>query len=224
MYCCSQCNVRKGDLAPPAGAIAKGLRFYRPDEDKRADHFLLVGRRLEPRTPVGEFSIEMLDLNRHTLLRVRELRERLHDCHAMVAEGVLGLRRSRIDRLPPKVRGRAVNEIGEIVAFGEELATKIDDLLRQFARSDLIDPDPESEQRAERRAKYYAETKALTPGRWRGRQAGRSPLLSRAGRAVVGAVWELLPGFGQATAAPQGVALAPPLQLFGHQARRSSES
>jgi hypothetical protein len=50
-----------------------------------------------------------------------------------------------------------------------DLAEEIDELLRRLAKSELIDPDPESEERAKAREKRMKELKNLAPGKWRGR-------------------------------------------------------
>ena len=47
----------------------------------------------------------------------------------------------------------------------EKLAEEIDTLLRTFARSALIDPDPEAEARYKERAAKFKEWEALYPAR-----------------------------------------------------------
>ena len=93
MYACDECNKRKGDRSPPLAARANGFRFFRPDADTHTDHFQLNGMRLEGRTPIGEFSIAAIDLNRLSLRKLRDIRQRLTRCDELVAEGVLALRR-----------------------------------------------------------------------------------------------------------------------------------
>jgi len=104
MYACSVCNERKSDRYPPQEARDNGQRFFRPDEDVRADHFTRTAIFLEPVTEVGNFSIQTLDLNRRGLLKLRELRKRLADCDPLVSEGILALRSFHIDQLPREVK------------------------------------------------------------------------------------------------------------------------
>ena len=59
MYSCDECNMRKGDLVPPPAARSKGVRFFRPDQDAHADHFELNGIRLDSKTGIGEFTVDV---------------------------------------------------------------------------------------------------------------------------------------------------------------------
>jgi hypothetical protein len=167
MYSCDVCNERKGDRCPPPEARAQGYRFFRPDEDRYQDHFRKDGVRLQSLTNTGYYSLEALDLNRLSLRRIRDIRERLHKCDRLVLEGVLGLRSFHIDRLPPTVKGKAARAIRQVMSMAERMADDIDSVLRSFARSPLIDPDPELEARAEERAANLQPVQALYPGNWR---------------------------------------------------------
>src|SRR5258708_31234823 len=57
MYCCDECNLRKGDRSPPASARTADYRFFRPDGDEYDDHFEPSGIRIKPKTNVGDYSI-----------------------------------------------------------------------------------------------------------------------------------------------------------------------
>jgi hypothetical protein len=83
MYSCDECNLRKGDRSPPPQARADGYRFFRPDRDLHEDHFRESARRLQGKSNVGHYSVEALDLNRLSLRRLREIRERLTECHTL---------------------------------------------------------------------------------------------------------------------------------------------
>lgn len=171
MYACDQCNQRKGDRYPPPEARANGYRFFRPDEDAFSTHFELTGMRLTAKTNIGEYSIEAMDLNRFSLRKLREIRERLTNCGKLVAEGVLALKKFHIDQLPPHVKGKVVGTINGAVAVANQMTDQIDDLLRNFARSPLVDPDPDGETRAKERSVRLGELKILYPGSWRAGQA-----------------------------------------------------
>jgi hypothetical protein len=158
----------------PLRQRADGHRFFRPDQDRFRDHFRRDGMRLQPQSKTGYYSIEALDLNRQSLRRLRDIRDRLHNCERLVAEGVLGLRTFHIDRLPPTVKGRAARAIGQAVSMADKVAKDIDSVLRNFARSPLIDPDPDSDSRAQERAVKLRREQALYPGNWRAPRRERS--------------------------------------------------
>jgi hypothetical protein len=172
MWSCDECNARKGDRCPPDSAREQGYRFFRPDEDVRDEHFRSGGIRVEPNTNVGFYSIEALDLNRRSLLRLRELRQRLYGASPMVTEGISALKKLRIDRLPPNIRGRAVTAMKRMERVAEKFEADIDEMLRNFARSALIDPDtsPDAETRAKDRVEKLEGLEVMFPGVWRGRK------------------------------------------------------
>ncbi len=175
MYCCDECNSRKGDRCPPPDARANGIRFLRPDLDYWRDHFERNGHRLEPMSNVGSFSIDAIDLNRQLLRKLRSLRERLTKCDEHIAEGILALRRFRIDRLPPQVKALAVRYISQAIDASNEMASDIDLLLGEYARSPLLDVEsgPELEARTRERQARLKKTEALYPGNWRTPRKGR---------------------------------------------------
>jgi hypothetical protein len=167
MYSCDQCNLLKGNRSPTPEARANGYRYIRPDQDAYSDHLSLSGVRLTPKTHVGEFSIEAIDLNRKSLRKLRELRQRLADCEQVIAEGVAGLRRFHNDQLPTNLKGQAGTTIARSATVAQKMADDIVALLRNHARSPLIDPDNESEGRAKERAEKLNEWASLYPGNWR---------------------------------------------------------
>jgi hypothetical protein len=167
MYCCDECNARKGDRCPPESARAGGYRFFRPDIDEHVDHFELSGLRINPKTKVAEYTIEALDLNRTALRRLRDLRTRLTECEEAVAQGVLALRSAHLDRLPVQIKGKINRAIADARSVADKMANEIDDLLRAYAKSDLVDPDPESHERAKERDRRLGAMKVVYPGSWR---------------------------------------------------------
>ncbi|WP_363351364.1 HNH endonuclease signature motif containing protein [Methylocystis echinoides] len=172
MYACEPCNSRKGDRYPPPSARAVGYRFFRPDHDVHPDHFRLEGMRLGGETSTGEYTIDALDLNRHMLRRLRELRLRKMAAEEYISEGVAALRRFHIDRLPPEIKGKVFAAIRGTLATAAEVAAKVDEVLRIEARSPLLgdDPDPDltSAEERDRKARLRA-LEALFNASWRGR-------------------------------------------------------
>jgi 5-methylcytosine-specific restriction endonuclease McrA len=170
MYSCDECNRLKLDVDPPPAAKEAGQRFYRPDGDVWDHHFSSSGQRVDSRSNVGEFSIEGLDLNRQSLRRLRDIRRRLVDCDDHIAKGILGLRRFRIDQLPATVRARAVAAINNLTSGAETMSDRVDRVLKDGARSPLLDPDDEKADRKASRDENLSRLKGLYPGRWRGRE------------------------------------------------------
>lgn len=171
MYACDECNQRKGDRTPPLAAQSAGYRFYRPDMDKFDEHFRigLSGILIDPESKAGEYTIEALDLNRHMLRRIRDIRQRLMDCNQFVAEGIRALRNSPVDKLPAHMKAQAVKAIKEATSIADKFPDEIDSLLRSYAKSELIDADtgPEAEARLKERAEKLKNMQSLFPGSWR---------------------------------------------------------
>ncbi len=173
MYCCDECNTRKGDRSPPEIARAAGVRFFRPDNDNFEDHFELSGIRLIPKSPAGDYSIDALDLNRLSLRRLREIRARLTECDDFVSAGVLALRRYKIDQLPRDIRSNALASINKASAVAEQLASDIDTVLATYASSPLLDRDDDTDQAKDRKQRLK-DREVLYPGTWRGRGRRRA--------------------------------------------------
>lgn len=173
MYSCDECNLRKGDRCPPPNARADGYRFYRPDQDMHQDHFQQNGIRLESKSNTGTYSIDALDLNRQSLRRLRNIRDRLTKCNQFVAQGVLGLRSFHIDQLPPSIKGTAARAIHQAEVFADQIENDIDALLQDHAKSALIDDDEGVEIRAKERAALLKELQVLFPGTWRAPRKSR---------------------------------------------------
>jgi len=173
MYACDECNLRKGDRSPPPAARDDGWRFFRPDEDRYEDNFELKGLRVSGKTHTGEFTIDAVDLNRLALRRLRELRQRLLACDRFIVEGMAALRGIRIDELPPHVKAQALTAIQGLTKFAETLADNIDDILRDSARSPLIEEESESPERMQERAARLGRLGNLYPGTWRAPRRAR---------------------------------------------------
>jgi hypothetical protein len=173
MHSCDLCNRRKGDLFPPVAARQNGYRFFRPDQDIHGEHFRLEGERIEAETNVGSYSILALGLNRLIMRRVLKLRHRLSQCDRMVAEGIAGLRDFHIDQLPPRIKGPADRAIKAATGTGTTLADRVDLILKRYARSPLLDEDPEAAAHAKEQTAKMADLKVLFPGSWRAPRARR---------------------------------------------------
>jgi hypothetical protein len=83
----------------------------------------------------------------------------------MVAEGVMALRDFPIDQLPNYIRTRAINTISRITDTATSMQQDVDSVLLTYAKSELIDPDEKSEERARAREEYMEGQKAIYPGK-----------------------------------------------------------
>jgi len=169
IYCCRECNTRKGDRDPPESAQEAGVRFFRPDRDVRPEHYSVNDVQLVAETDIGTYTVEAIDLNRAQLCRLRNIRRRFAACDEYVAEGIDALRKFRIDNLPPDARVRALKARDKIIGLVDNLKTDMDELLRDNARSGLLDVDPDAEKRFRERTVKLRGYEALFPGTWRGR-------------------------------------------------------
>ena len=73
-----------------------------------------------------------------------------------------------------ELKYRNPGRLAEAMAAAEDLGAAIDTVLREYAKSPLVDPDPESPARAKERAKQLAELEAMYPGNWRAPRRRRS--------------------------------------------------
>ncbi len=167
MYACDPCNIRKGDRSPPQKARDDGYRFFRPDNDYFEEHFSPSGIRLESNSTTGYYTIESLDLNRQPLRRLREIRQRIYKCNRFAVKGISALRKFHIDRLPRQVRSKAIKAINNLETMDKDITNEIDQLLRKYAHSPLVDDENDSEERQSERTGNLENLKALYPGKWR---------------------------------------------------------
>lgn len=166
MYACNACNILKAGRVPTAEGRAAGYRFYRADEDYREDHFRLSDLELKPVSNTGSYTIDAIDLNRPSLQRIRSLRRRLRHCAQLVSAGVMALKNFPIDRLPQELRGTALRQIRKAMGSADKMKLDIDELLEAAAKSNLIDPDPDSKKRAKERSERIRESEGLFAGNW----------------------------------------------------------
>lgn len=172
MYACEECNARKGDRCPPPAARAAGMRFFRIDEQPRSEHFRVDGYKIEGTTETGRYTVDAVDLNRASLVRLREIRQKLFDYEGYVGEGIVGLAGFALDKLEPTVRARARAAINEAMKAVEEVFEDFDELLIEFAKSDLLidEKTEEDKQRNKERLARLREQEGIYPGVWRGRK------------------------------------------------------
>jgi len=162
VYSCNTCNGYKSDIFPGSPAIKKGFFFYRPDRPPEPS-YQLTGYQLTPSSPLDEFNIAYLFLNRAPLIKIREFRDRLNHTNEYIKQGVHGLKKLRLDQFHPTVRGRlpAIKTLaGELARLSEEVFRE---LAADHARSELLDADPNRKAAVAERKKKLQAYKAILP-------------------------------------------------------------
>jgi hypothetical protein len=164
MWSCRLCNRQKYQEAPTPAMRAAGLRFYRPDCDDPDNHFELMNvTDLRSLSRIGEYSIEVIRLNRQQLKKLRERRHRLYNSKKATLDGIRALRRIGLDRFPAGLR----LEIQELIeTVGDQLregAEHTEGIIKQVNRSFNLDPEPKES--TKQRRTYLDKIKAFFPGR-----------------------------------------------------------
>jgi hypothetical protein len=163
MYSCQTCNGHKNARTPSPETRRKGYAFFRADQHHPDDHFILEDVRINHKTLIGEFTKENLYLNRLQLRRLRDIRNRLHNSSAVTLSGIRALIGLSIDQFPRDVRLQILRLKQQLQADGKQCEENLTELLRQIARSPLLDADPEKKQMAKERQKYLKSINAQMP-------------------------------------------------------------
>ncbi|MCL4826421.1 MAG: HNH endonuclease [Caldilinea sp.] len=91
VYCCSNCNRRKGDFWPTDGMSAR-LRILHPQKDDLSQHLQLqLDGSVVGLAETGRFHIERLQLNRPPLLALRRVRQDVQ----LIRQGLLEAQEER---------------------------------------------------------------------------------------------------------------------------------
>lgn len=163
MWSCQQCNGRKSEFFPAEDHNKRGLVVIRPDEDDPREHLRASGIYVEHKTETGKFNIALLDLNRQTLLRAREIRQRMWNSRNFIAHGVLEMLQMGIDRIPQTQRVKFLRIRKQLIGEYETIQQTTEEFIRGIARSPLLDADPEKFNRLKDRRKYLKEIMAISP-------------------------------------------------------------
>jgi len=163
MYSCQPCNRNKGEYFPSPAAAAAGLRFFRADAEHPGDHFEEgPGNKIAGKTKVGEFTTEVLNLNRMLLQRIRRDRRLISGSEAAVVSGIHALRAMNLDSLPVPLRSRFLRIRAELEAAATDVITA-DEVWQELVASRLLDDDPNHAQALQTRRDALAAAKALAP-------------------------------------------------------------
>ena len=142
---------------------ARGIRYLRPDMDVFAEHLELAGYRLNALSKAGEYTIEMLYLNRAALQHIRKARSELARSSAAIAHGLQALLSRKLEGMKPEFRTRfaKARELAMRQQSGLREQTLEAAVVRILNNSPLIDPDPEKKAQASRRREYLKSVHAL---------------------------------------------------------------
>lgn len=166
-WSCAHCNGFKQDYPTEAAAL-KGYRFYRADMDEPSEHFAhskVNPTRIEPLSEeIGRYTIEQLNLNRKSLRVVRDLRERFFGSKRDLINGLRQLEGLRLDSLPRETRTKFIRARARLTTNSQKVADAIDEfLLREFNRSELLDPAETNGHCASERKRYLRTVNAAIP-------------------------------------------------------------
>lgn len=163
MWSCQICNRYKSNFNPDEEDVRSGYVIIKIDKCDPREHLEADadGVTVKGKTKTGEFNIQLLDLNRKQLRRLREYRKRLSDATNYIIFGVHELVSLELDKVSPNYR-LLFQKIKYHVKDREKQVTgPIKSLVRNFAHSDLLDRDPEKKERQKRRKQYLKEQRAI---------------------------------------------------------------
>lgn len=155
MWSCEHCNGRKGGFFPNDKDMEqRGHSIIKIDEEDPDFHLEISGVRLVSKTQKGKFNIEILDLNRKSLRRLRETRKRSLESMEFIKFGIQRLSSVKVDRLRPKERFTFLKARKQIIEMAKKYTGEENVDLRVFAKSELIDIDPDRMAANKRRRDY----------------------------------------------------------------------
>ncbi|MFP4308263.1 MAG: HNH endonuclease [Desulfococcaceae bacterium] len=154
MWSCEHCNGRKRGFFPNGKDMESGHSIIKIDEEYPDFHLELNGVRLISKTHKGQFNIEMLDLNRQSLRRLREIRKRSLESMEFIKFGIQRLNSIKVDRVRPKERLAFLKARKQIIEMAGKYPDEENVDLRLFAKSELIDIDPDRMEKNKRRREY----------------------------------------------------------------------
>lgn len=163
MWSCQICNRYKSDYNPDEEDLRNGYVIIRIDKCDPREHFEADsdGIAVKAKTKTGEFNIQQLDLNRKQLRRLREYRRRLSDATNYIIFGVHELASIKLDKVAPKYRLLLQKVKYHVKDREKQVTGPIKSLIRDFARSDLLDSDTGKKDRQKKRIQYLKEQRAI---------------------------------------------------------------
>lgn len=162
MWACQKCNLYKGSYKPDNHDLKIGNYVLRPDVHDPANHFELEGMNLFGKTKTGEFNIERLELNRLCLRRLRKIRKDFHNSNEYILNGIRKILATKIDQISPQYRLLFL-KLKRLIEEKQRKRVLSLQELEFFARSPMLDSDPDKRQRTKARRAYLKQQKAIIP-------------------------------------------------------------
>lgn len=164
MWSCQKCNNYKSDHNPDENDKRLGNIVIRCDQEDPSEHFdLKESQILVGKTHTGEFNIELLELNRLQLRRLRRIRKKFSDSKEYLKMGIQALTRIKLDEFDPNKRVLLMRIKKKVLDRNENIGGKIASILKEFAKSSMLDEDKEKKSRLNKRKKYLKSQKAIIP-------------------------------------------------------------
>jgi hypothetical protein len=165
VWSCAVCNRSKSAIWPTDAHQAMGFRYIRPDVDDLDEHYELSGLRLDPKSKAGEWTINMLILNKAFYRTIRELRHRLKVSSAEIVGGMQALESVRIDNLRQEQRHAFVSASQKVLDQFKKLGARDekDLIVRVLNHSPLLDMDENRVAQVKARKAYLHSLNALVP-------------------------------------------------------------
>lgn len=156
MWSCQICNRAKSAIWPNDEERDAGFRYIRPDLENPIDHYALSESWLISTSTPGEFTVEVLFLNRPMMRLVREARAKMQKASETIIGGLQQLGRVRVDHLKADARTRFLASKERALAQFERLKEvgESDLIVRVLNYSPILDPDPEVRKRNQTRREY----------------------------------------------------------------------
>jgi len=165
MWSCQGCNYNKGDYPYRVRDLGE-QRVIKADEDNPRRHLQLAENSVDltHKTPTGEFNIQLLRLNRQALLRLRAARRKLSESSEFVAHGMAELLSARLDVFEARYRPLLHQLRVGIERDYEQVIASVTRMIREAAKSELLDPDPDRKVALAARKEYLRSQGAIGPG------------------------------------------------------------
>lgn len=167
MWCCEKCNNKKRAEWPTTHLQSMGYRYLRPDADCFPDHLELDGVHLKDLTLAGKYTCEVLILNSSSLVKLRQLRERIFRNNVAIAHGLRAVSAKRLDAIKPDSRSSFDDARKTLELNAGQISKELDEIaiIREMNKSPLLvyDDSDEGKARTQGRREFLKSIKAILP-------------------------------------------------------------
>jgi uncharacterized protein (TIGR02646 family) len=159
---CEICNRQKSEFYSNEQQLLNGIYIIRPDHEDPRVHIQVEDLKVIGKTETGEFNIRYLRLDRPQLNTLRKIRSELTTHKEYISHGINALREISVDQIEVRHRGLFQSMKQRFLNRYENLSVSHEDLIKNFAKSELLDPDPEHKEKSRERRKYLKEINAIS--------------------------------------------------------------